>query len=318
VATTTFLAGASSGTGFIHAFSGGARTGSGNASSGGVEVRIGAAAAGSIAVSTTPSSVSQSGGTVTVSALVLDSSNNPLPGVSVLFTTSTGSLSSNTAVSDSSGVARTQLTTQSTATVTAIAGTAKGETQVTVSPAPTVTITAPDAAIAGVPVVISVTALGGTNSNPLQIQTLEVDFGDGTVATRSNVTGSAAFTHTYRNPGGYTITARAVDVGGNTGVASDAIVVGRSQPTPTLTITPNPAAVNQIVGFSVTSTSASGAPPVESVRVFINGELAFSTSGTSGAFTKGFSGTGTYVVVAEAVDAAGNVGRTQNFLVVEP
>ena len=50
IATATFLAGASSGTGVIHAFSGPARTGSGNSSSGGVEVKIGAAAAGSIAV----------------------------------------------------------------------------------------------------------------------------------------------------------------------------------------------------------------------------------------------------------------------------
>ncbi len=46
IATVTYLAGTVSGTGFIHAFSGAARTGSGNASSGGVEVKIGAAAAG--------------------------------------------------------------------------------------------------------------------------------------------------------------------------------------------------------------------------------------------------------------------------------
>ena len=50
IATVTFLAGGVSGTGFIHAFSGGARTGSGNASSGGVEVTIGAAAAGGMSV----------------------------------------------------------------------------------------------------------------------------------------------------------------------------------------------------------------------------------------------------------------------------
>src|SRR5688572_3151491 len=96
VATVTFLAGSMSGRGFIHAFSGPARTGSGNASSGGVEVVVGAAAAGSISVSASPSSVSQSGGTVTISALVLDSSNNPLPGVSVLFSTSSGTLGSTT------------------------------------------------------------------------------------------------------------------------------------------------------------------------------------------------------------------------------
>ncbi|MGH9218935.1 MAG: Ig-like domain-containing protein, partial [Vicinamibacterales bacterium] len=165
VATVTFLAGSMSGRGFIHAFSGAARTGSGNASSGGVEVVVGAAAAGSIAVSASPSSVSQSGGTVTVSALVLDSSNNPLPGVSVLFSTSTGSLSSTTATSDASGIARTQLTTAQTATVIAIAGAAKGEARVDVSTAPGVEVVAPDSGVAGVPVPITVRLTGGASAN---------------------------------------------------------------------------------------------------------------------------------------------------------
>ena len=320
IATTTFLAGSLSGTGFIHAFSGPARTGSGNASSGGVEVRIGAAAAGSISVSATPSSVSQSGGTVTITATVFDAASNPLPGVNVTFSSTTGTLSATSAITDANGVGRTQLVTTSTATVTATAGTATRDIVVTASTAPTVTITAPDTAIAGTPVAISVSASSGGagNNTPRQIQTLTVDFGDGIVETRSNITGSAAFTHTYQQARGYTITATAIDVAGNTGTASDAIVVTRSVPTPTLTITPNPADVNQIVGFSVTSTTATGAPSVETVRVFINGELAFSTTGSSGAFTRGFSSTGTYLVVAEAVDSAGGVGRTQTFLIVKP
>lgn len=320
IATATFLAGSRSGTGFVHAFSGGARTGSGNASSGGVEVRIGAAAAGSISISSTPPSVSQSGGTVTISATVFDASSNALPGVNVNFSSTTGTLSSTSAVTDASGVARVQLATTSTATVTATAGTATRDVIVTVSTAPTVTITAPDTAIAGVAVPISVSASSGGSGNntPRQIQTLTVDFGDGIVETRSNITGSAAFTHTYQQARGYTITATATDVSGNTGTASDAIVVTRAVPTPTLTITPNPADVNQIVGFTVTSSTTSGAPPVETVRVFINGELAFSTTGSSGAFTRGFSATGTYTIVAEAVDSVGGIGRTQTFLIVEP
>lgn len=317
VATVTFLAGSSSGTGFIHAFSGAARTGSGNASSGGVEVKIGAAAAGGISVSATPPSVSQSGGTVTISALVMDPSNNPLPGVSVLFTATSGTLSATTALSDSNGIARTTLTTFQTTTVTATAGAAKGDTLVTVSAAPGVTIEAPPTAIAGVPVAIRITFSGGVgNSSPRQIASVDVDFGDGTSDRRTNVTGEIGLTHTYQQARGYTIQATVTDVNGNTGNSSRAIVVTRSQPTPTLTISPNPADVNQIVGFSVTTTTATGAPPVESVRVFINGELAFSTTGSSGAFTRGFSA-GTYTVVAEATDSAGGVGRTQTFLVVE-
>src|SRR5688572_24218541 len=157
VATVTFLAGSMSGRGFIHAFSGAARTGSGNASSGGVEVVIGAAAAGSISVSASPSSVSQSGGTVTISALVLDEASNPLPGVNVQFTTSSGTLSQTTSTTDSNGIARTQLTTTQTATVTAFAGAAKGEVRVEVSPAPTPEIRVPaNGGVVGVPVAITV------------------------------------------------------------------------------------------------------------------------------------------------------------------
>ena len=321
VATATFLAGTQSGVGFIHAFSGAARTGSGNASSGGVEVRIGAAAAGSLQVSASPSSVSQSGGTVTVSALVLDSSNNPLPGVSVLFTTSTGSLSGTTAITDATGIARTQLTTTQTATVTAIAGAAKGETRVDVSIAPGVAIDVVSPAIAGAPtpVTVTVTPAGG-NSSPRQIQTLTVDFGDGTVETRTNLTGPVGFTHVYSREGGYTVTARAVDVAGNTGVASRAIVVNRSQPTVTLTA---PATVDfsdtgGVAGFTVAASAAAGQPAIQSVVVRL-GDGTVIYSGSSGAsFTYAFTGPGTYAVNATATDTAGGVGTSSAVVRVVP
>lgn len=320
VATATFLAGSRSGTGVIHAFSGAARTGSGNVSSGGVEVRIGAAAAGSISISSTPPSVSQSGGTVTISATVFDSASNPLPGVNVNFSSTNGTLSQTSAVTDASGIARTQLATTSTATVTASAGSATRDVTVTVSTAPSVTINAPDTGIAGVPVPISVsaTAGGSGNNTPRQIQTLTVDFGDGSVETRSNITGSAAFTHTYQQARGYTITATATDVAGNTGTASDSIVISRSQPTVTVAMSDTTPQVNQIIGFTITGTASANAPPIEQVRAFINGELVFSGSGSSGAFSKGFSATGTYLLEVQAIDAAGNIGRTQQFFEVTP
>jgi hypothetical protein len=319
IATVTFLAGSVSGTGFIHAFSGGARTGSGNSSSGGVEVRVGAAAAGSIAVTATPSSVSQSGGTVAISALVLDSATNPLPGVSVLFTTSTGTLSATTALSDSSGIARTTLQTTQTATVTATAGTAKGEVRVEVSAAPTASITvSPESPIAGVPAAVTVSTAAGNSSSPRQVATVDVDFGDNTSETRSNVTGSAAFTHTWRNPAGYTITARVVDVAGNTAIASKAIVVSRVTPAVTVTPSDTTPQVNQSIGFTVQGTAGPGGPPIESVQAFINGERVFSSSGSNGAFFHTFTAQGTYLIEAQATDAAGNVARTQTFLTVTP
>jgi hypothetical protein len=321
VATATFLAGALSGTGVIHAFSGPARTGSGNSSAGGVEVRIGAAAAGSLAVSATPPSVSQSGGTVTISALVLDPSGNPLPGVNVNFSSTTGSLSATTALSDSSGIARTLLTTTSTATVTATAGAATPkDVVVTVSSAPSATIeVVPASPLVGSPATITVTPTTPAAGTPArQLQAVTVEFGDGTSETVSNPTGSVGFTHTYQRASGYTITVRTTDVSGNTGISTKAIVVNRTTPTVTVTMTDSTPQVNQVIGFTITGTPGTGGPPIESVRAFIDGEPVFSGSGSTGAFSRSFSATGTYLLEVQATDAAGNVGRTQQFIVVTP
>lgn len=318
VATTTFLAGSNSGRATITAFSGGARSSNSSATT----IAIGAAAAaGTISMSATPSSVSQSGGTATISALVFDESNNPLPGVNVQFATGTGTLNPTTATTDSSGVARTQLTTTQTSVVEAFAGPAKGSVRVEVSPAPAITITAsPESPVAGTPVAITVTPTSGNSSAPRQVQTLEVNFGDGTFETRSNVTGAAAFTHTYSREGGYTITARAVDVAGNTGVASKAIVVTPAVlPTVSVTATPNPvpSSANGLTTFTVTA-SSTGAP-LRSVIVrnmTSGGEVMYSGTG-GGTFSHRFGGTGTYTVQATATDANGNTGTTSTVVVVQ-
>lgn len=323
VAVTTFLAGAISGSGVIHAYSGGARTGSGNASSGGAEVRIGAAAAGGIAVSATPPNISQSGGTVTISALVMDASNNPLPGVSVLFTASTGTLSSTTALSDSNGIARVQLSTVQTSTVTAIAGSAKGETQVVVSTAPNVTITAPDSGTEGVPVPITVTFTAPSSGAAPQVQSLTIDFGDGAVETRTNVTGSTGFSHTYRNAGGYTITVNARDVNGNTAIASKPITINfAALPTiSSFTANPNPVPPANMGLTNITVTAAPGNSnvPIRNVTVrnmTSGGEVIFNSS-SGGTFAYRFGGTGSYTLQASATDANGNVGTLTTVVVVQ-
>jgi hypothetical protein len=272
-------------------------------------------------VSASPSSVSQSGGTVTISALVLDSSNNPLPGVSVLFTSGSGTVSPTTSVSDSSGIARAQLTTTQTSTVTALAGSAKGDITVTVSAAPSVTIDNDGAAVVGVPEPITVTAAAGANnSSPRQIQSVTVEFGDGAVETRNNVTGSVAFTHVYGREGGFTITARAVDVSGNTGVSSKAIVVSRSQPTATLTA---PATVDMsdtggVAGFTIAASAAAGQPPVQSVVVRLGDGTVIYSGSSGGSFTYQFASTGTYAVNATVTDQAGGVATASAVVRVVP
>lgn len=320
IATTTFVAGQTSGVATIQAFSGGARTGSGNSSAGGATIRVGtAAASGAISLTATPSSVSQSGGTVTISALVFDDQSNPLPGIPVQFVSSTGSLNPTSATTDNSGIARTQLTTTSTATVNAIAGAAKGEVRVEASAAPSVTVNAENGT-AGVPVPITITFSGGTgtNSSPRQIATLIVDFGDGTSETRSNVTGSVAMTHTYQNAGGYTVTARATDVAGNTGIASDVTIIGfAQQPTVTLTASKNNPAVNEVFTMTVTPTAANANTPIRSVVVRTNdGTVLYSGTGGTATFPVQFTASGTRLITATVTDAAGQTGSTTTTIIV--
>lgn len=328
VATTIFLAGSISGSTKINAFSGGASTGSGNSSSGGVTVLIGAAAAKGLSVSATPSSVSQSGGTVTVAALVMDESGNPLPGVNVTFSADSGQLNPVAALSDSSGIARTQFTTTQTSKVTATAGATSKDVTVTVSAAPTVTISdpSPSSPVAGQPVSFTVTTTSGNSTAARQVQTLDVNFGDGTTDTRSNVTGAAAFTHTYSREGAYTVTARAVDVGGNTGLASKAITVGFApQPTASISSNKNPVSMsapdNGVVILTVSGAAGTGGAPVRDVRVTAqDGSVIYQNSGpvTSASVPYRFAAIGTYTFRVTATDANGQTGTASTVVFVTP
>jgi len=274
-------------------------------------------------VSATPPSVSQSGGTVTVSALVLDSSGNPLPGVNVNFSSSTGALSATTGLSDANGIARTTLIASQTTTVTATAGSATGRVEVVVSAPPSVEIkdVSPSTPTAGQPVTFTVTATSGNSSAPRQVQTLEVNFGDNTSETRSNVTGDASFTHTYQREGGYTITARAIDVAGNTGIASRGIIVGfESRSTVSITAVPNPSSLSGtaqgVVTFTATATA--GAAPIRSVRITLNDGTVVYSGASSGSGAHKFSSTGTYTATATATDANGAVATSSINVFVTP
>lgn len=323
IATVTFLAGSVSGNGVIHAFSGGARTGSGNSSAGGVEVKIGAAAAGSVSLQVVPPSVGQNGGSVTVTALVLDSSNNPMAGVPVLFSTDVGTLSNANVITDSNGYAVTNLATTRQAKVTARVGSATpAEFTVGISSAPTVTITSsPSSPIAGQPVAFTITPSTSANASPLQSVT--VDFGDGQSASLGGITGPTGVTHTYSNAGGYTITARATDINGSVGISSTAIVVGYpALPTVSLTVNPNPipAADNGVAVITVTATASTstGAAPLRSVVVKkADGTVIYSGTG-GGSFTYQFqpAGSGATPITATATDANGNTATTTTVVVV--
>ncbi|HWI19988.1 MAG TPA: Ig-like domain-containing protein [Vicinamibacterales bacterium] len=335
IAMVTFSAGSISGSAVIRAFSGGATS----SNTSGAEVKIGAAAAsGNISVSATPPQVSQSGGTVTISAIVFDQSSNVLPGVQVQFTASNGALSSTTGVTDGNGVARTTLSTTQTSTVTAFAGSAKGEVVVTVSAPPTVTVDAPTNGVAGDPVAITVKVpVPAAGTAPRQIAQVVVDLGDGTLRTFTNVTADVSFTHVYRNAGGYTITATARDVNGNTSISSDSIVINfASQPTVSLTASPNPVSMTTASGttpaavtvLSITAaaggTTGSSGAPVRSVRVTApDGTLIYSNSNAVSSVTVPYrfaTGTqqGNYTFTATVTDANSQTSTATSTVIVTP
>lgn len=252
-----------------------------------------------------------------MAAQVFDASGNALSGVNVTFSADAGQLSATTALTNANGVARTQLTTFQTAKVTATAGAATKDVTVTATSAPTITITAPDTGTVDTPVAITVVVTSGPTTAPRQVQSLTVDFGDGTSETRANVTGSVGFTHTYRQARGFTITATAVDVSGNTGVASDSIVIARQQnPTITLSAPPTtPAATPISVNFSGSATAPA---QIVSARVTLQDGTVIYSGSRAQNFNYKFGGAGTYTLTGVVTDSNGNSASAQTTVFVTP
>ena len=144
-----------------------------------------------ILVGATPSSVPIGGGTVKVTALVLGAGGNRLSNVPINFSTTAGNLSPTFATTDQNGEASVELTTFTTATVTARAGNVSGSTTVPVSGA----TAAPPATVLLVPSPSSVPSSGGTvtltatvlDANSNRLGNVAVSF-SATVGTLSQTT----------------------------------------------------------------------------------------------------------------------------------
>ena len=219
VATVQFVGNGQSGKASIRAISGGA-------ASDPLELSVGAAAAGRVSVSANPTSVPASGGTTTVTAVVVDASGNPIVGVPVTFSTTAGSFSAAVVNTDSSGTARTTLTTNAPANVTATAGgSTSTAVSITTSARPTVSISVASGSTPaeGGVTTFSITANPGTGGSP--IQNVVVNYGDGESDELGGVTGTVTVQHIYDDDGTYTSTATATDTSGSSASASTVIFV---------------------------------------------------------------------------------------------
>jgi adhesin/invasin len=286
--TVQFLSGTQSGTATITAISGGASV----SATGAVKILVGSAAVGRVNVSANPATVPAAGGTTTITANVLDTNGNFLPGVPVNFSATTGTLSAAVVNSDANGSALTSLTTAMVSTVTAsvgaqgsttppstgggntgggntgggntgntpttpTSGQASGSVTVGIAGAPTLVITPPATPpTAGIAAsfTFEVTA---ASSNGSAIKDLTVDWGDPSpdIQDLGSVTGKAVVTHIFPTSGTFTVVGSVVDASGNRVSVSTVVFVQVAPPLAvTLTASSNTGTTTTLVTFTATVT----------------------------------------------------------------
>jgi PKD repeat protein len=278
---------------------------SGSAKSDPLEVPIGAAAADNIVLSASPSSVPASGGSVLLTAIVRDAAGNPLNGVTVTFSTTAGTLSQSSAVTNANGQATSTLTTTRDAEVTVNAGSKTATASVAVNPAPTLTVTVtPDAPVAGQPVTFTITVTPATNGSP--VQSVQIDFGDG--SSRNLGSSSTTASHVYAEDGTYTVTARATDTTGQQATQVMVIVVTPPPAFP-VTLTVNTETPTPGVPVSFTASATANGSSIESYEWQFGDGRSATTSGPT--TTHIYSTTGNFVVSVHVTAANGSEGDGQ-------
>jgi hypothetical protein len=166
-----------------------------------------------VALSANPSTVPPSGGTVVLTAVVLDASGNRLPNVPVSFSTTFGTLSATQATTNANGEATVELVTNGATTVTARAGTVSGTAQITPGGAISLTVN-PTSGQIGANFNFTVTPASGA-------QNVSIDFGDGSSQNLGAITSTSTVGHRYATPGTYVARATQTNIGG---AASSAVV----------------------------------------------------------------------------------------------
>ncbi len=215
-ATVRLITDGRSGTAVVTAFSGSAAQT--------LDVVVGAAAAERVAMTAEPQSLPGTGGSSTISARIEEANGNAIAGIPVTFSTTRGTLSNPSSVSNANGVATTVLTTTQEATVTANVGGASwdlaGTITVTLKPRTTVAITPPPSATVGVPVSFTVTP--GANAI---IENVDLSFGDGQSVSLGAITAATTVSHIFRSAGTKSVTATATDSQGGSGTTSTQVAV---------------------------------------------------------------------------------------------
>jgi PKD domain/Bacterial Ig-like domain (group 1) len=345
-AIVTFVAGNNNGMAIITASSGGATTGTANA----LRLAVGSAAVGRVAVIASPASVPAIGGSVAISATVLDVNGNPLTSTPVQFSTTAGALSSAIVSTDSNGNASTILITSQQATVTATvgaqapppssgggsssssssapsggtssSGTASGSVTVTVSNAPTIVITPPTTPPSvGLPASFTF-AITAATSNGSAVRDVTVDWGDGTSQDLGAVTGNAVVAHIFTRTGSFPVTATVTDAAGNrTTVSTVTSVIPVARPTVLVTPTPTTVITGGTINFTIQITAPPGIGIIDTTIDFGDGQSSDLGGATSATVSHPYHPAtvpANLLVTVTVRDTAGNVTTGTTSVSVTP
>lgn len=221
--TVRFIAGSQSGSAKVGAFSGGSKSED-------VEILVGAAAAGAVTLRSETAFVPSTGGTTGILAQVIDRGGNPLRGVPVGFSATTGLLSASTALTNDAGEARVELTTNTTSDVTATVGgnttALTARTTVTARDLPAIAVAATSSlggsntTETGLPIIFTLTPPANAG-----IRSARIDYGDGQSENLGAVPAPISRSRIYTRSGTYLVNVTATDAFGFTGTTTIAIVV---------------------------------------------------------------------------------------------
>lgn len=208
-----------------------------------IDITIGAAAAERVLVTANPTTLPSIGGTSTISARVEDTSGNPLLGVPVAFTTTAGTLTPVSAVTNEAGLASTSLSTTTAATVTATAGGKTGTAALTLRSAATLTLTVPTGTtFVGSPVAVTVAPSSGAT-----ISNVVVNFDDGNLVNLGTISSQSSAINSYDDEGVFVVRATGRDADGASVSAAGSLAV---------------------VGFAITASAFPSVGPLGTVTSF--------------------------------------------------
>ncbi len=276
-----------------------------------LDILVGGAALAALTLVADPTALPPVGGVSSLLATAFDAAGNILPNIPVAFSTDAGVLGATTVITDENGEARTELSTDRNATVTAEAGGTESVAGVaatltiTVNVPANISISVTSLASVGEPTSLGVTVTAGDSP----ISSVVVDYGDGTTEPLGALTGQTTVTHTYATTGTFTARLTVIDASGETVQTQTAVVITLAAP---LSVTINPPVGVVLVNTPVTlSVSVSPGTPILAYDWDFGDGTSDTTTGTTITHVYTTPGIKSVSVTARAQDGRQGSGTTE-------